>query len=87
MHNIDGVLVRFIRHDKARNYINASYSTIGWILMLGSLLDYMHNVHVNVVVSSFSKLIRWHNSPIIKVYVLVKCMYNSTLDVPDQLCE
>jgi cbb3-type cytochrome oxidase subunit 1 len=30
----------------------------------------------------FGRLIRWHNSTIIKSYVLIKCLYNSVLKVP-----
>jgi hypothetical protein len=82
IHNIDGFQIRFVKHDRAKNFREVEYERKGWILMLGFPLDYMTSAHVNQVVASFGKIIRWHNSPNIKSFVLVKCMHNSAADVP-----
>jgi hypothetical protein len=56
------------------------YTRKCWILMLGFLATQM-NVCIHQVVASFGKLLRWHNSPRIKSYVLVKCLYISAREV------
>jgi hypothetical protein len=42
----------------------------------------MNDMCIHQVMASFGKLLRRHNSPRIKSYVLVKCMYRSFNDVP-----
>lgn len=50
--------------------------------MLGFAPSFMNSFCINQVVSSFRKLMRWHNGLHIKSYVLVKCLYSSIIDVP-----
>jgi hypothetical protein len=45
--------------------------------MLGFQVTHMNYMCIHQVVASFGKLLRWHNSPKIKSYVLVKCLYIS----------
>jgi hypothetical protein len=66
IHNVDDILVRFLRHDRAKKIREITYNRKIWILMLGFPLNYMHNIFINQVVSSLRNLLRWHNSPKIK---------------------
>uniref|UniRef100_A0A0A9B1C7 DUF7597 domain-containing protein n=1 Tax=Arundo donax TaxID=35708 RepID=A0A0A9B1C7_ARUDO len=84
-HNIDGFRVRFIRHDKARNFRDAPYHRNGWILFLGFPLDYMTLEHVDEACASFGKMIYWHDYPENKGFVLVKCLYDDAESVPRSL--
>lgn len=49
--------------------------------MSGFPVTYMNDMCIHQVVASFGKLLRWHNSPRIKSYVLVKCLYISASEV------
>ncbi|TVU33893.1 hypothetical protein EJB05_15707, partial [Eragrostis curvula] len=85
VHNIDGVMVRFIRHDRARNFRESHFRRIGWIILLGYPLDYRNLHHIDQTCSSFGKLVHWHSNPAVTAYVLVKCMYDNAEDVPRSL--
>jgi hypothetical protein len=47
--------------------------------MLGYPLDYRELGFIDQAVASFGKLISWHNNPIARGFVLVKCLYNGRL--------
>jgi hypothetical protein len=81
LHDVEGIMIHFISHDRVKNFRSISYERKCWILMLGFPLDFMHNFYIHQVVSSFGRLIRWHNSRNIKSYVLVPCMYHSVQEV------
>jgi hypothetical protein len=53
--------------------------------VVGFSVTLMNDMCIHQVVASFGKLLRWHNSPRIKSYVLVKCMYKSFNDVPRRI--
>jgi hypothetical protein len=71
IYNVEGTLVQFICQDRAQIFREIVYSMKGWILMLEFPVTYMNNMCIHQVVASFYKLLRWHNSPRIKLYVLV----------------
>jgi hypothetical protein len=50
--------------------------------MQGILATHINDMCIHQVVASFGKLLRWHNSPRIKSYVLVKCLYTLAHEVP-----
>jgi hypothetical protein len=81
IYNVEGTLIRFIRQDIAQNFREIVYTRKGWILMLGFPVTYINDMCIHQVVASFGKLLRWHNSPRIKSYVLVKCLYISASEV------
>jgi hypothetical protein len=80
--NVEGTLVRFIRPDRACNFREVACSRKGWILMLGFPVTLMNDICIHQDMASFGKLLHWHNSPRIKSYVLVKCLYRFFNDVP-----
>ncbi|KAL5651358.1 hypothetical protein ACJX0J_036816, partial [Zea mays] len=57
----------------AQNFRELNYRRKGWILLLGFRVTLMNYMCIHQVVASFGKLLRWHNSPRIMSYVLVKC--------------
>lgn len=79
---MEGTLVRFIHLDRARNFHEVSYAMKGWILLLGFSVGLMNDMCIYQAVASFDKLLRWHNSPKAKSYVLVKCLYKFVNEVP-----
>jgi hypothetical protein len=79
---IDGVLIRFIGHDYGRNERSSPYTKYRWIMMLGYPLDYRALNFIDQAVTSFGKLVSWHNNPRAHGFVLVKCLYNGTDYVP-----
>jgi hypothetical protein len=79
--DIEGVLIRLIRHDHGRNRRDHPYTRFGWIMMLGFPLDYS----IDQAVASFGRLVSWHNNPRKLGFVLVKCLYNSVNSVPRSL--
>lgn len=81
-YDIDGVRVRFVRHDHGLNRRDKDYTRYGWILMLGFPLDYRTLEHVDQAITCFGKMVRWHNPPTKLGYVLVKCLYNEPQTVP-----
>lgn len=84
-YDIDGVRVRFVRHDQGLNRRDKDYTRYGWILILGFPLDYRTLEHIDQVVSSFGKMLRWYNPPSKLGYVLVKCLYNEAQSVTRSL--
>jgi hypothetical protein len=54
-------------------------------MLLGYPLDYRNVQHIDQAVSSFGKLVNWHNNHRALEYVLVKCLYNDTRTVPRSL--
>lgn len=54
-HEINGVIVRFVRHDREINRREENYTRYGCILMLGYPLDYRTIEHVDQSVASFGK--------------------------------
>jgi hypothetical protein len=84
-HEIDGIDVTFINHDQALNRRAMNYSRYGWIMMLGYPLDYRSLEFIDQTVSSFGKLITWHNNCRSLGYVLVKCLYNGAQSMPRSL--
>jgi hypothetical protein len=75
-YEIDGVLVRFIRHDHDINRRSFEYSRLWWIFILGYPLEYKTLEHIDQVVATFGKMVSWHNNPNAKGFVLVKRLYN-----------
>jgi hypothetical protein len=73
LHEVDGIRVRFIRHDYGLNRRSKPYTRFGWIMILGFPLDYRALNFIDQAVAPFGKLISWHNNPRAKGYVLVKC--------------
>jgi hypothetical protein len=84
-HDIDGIEVNFISQDRALNRRNWDYNRYGWIMLLGYPPDYRDLVHIDQAVSSFAKLVTWHNNGRSLGYVLVKCLYNDAQSVPRSL--
>jgi hypothetical protein len=82
---IDGVLIRFIGHDYGRNERSSPYTKYRWIMMLGYPLDYRALNFIDQAMTSFGKLVSWHNNPRANGFVLVKCLYNGTDYVPRSL--
>jgi hypothetical protein len=76
LHEIDGVQIRFIRHDYGLNRRSSPFTRFGWIMMLGFPLDYRSLGFIYQEVAAFGKLISWHNNPRARGFVLVKCLYN-----------
>jgi hypothetical protein len=85
LHEVDGIRVRFIRHDYGLNRRSEPYTRFGWIMILGFPLDYRALNFIDQAVAPFGKLISWHNNPRAKGYVLVKCLYNDIDLVPRSL--
>jgi hypothetical protein len=54
-------------------------------MMLGFPLDYRSLEFIDQAVSSFGKLVTWHNNQRSLGYVLVKCLYNGAQSVPRSL--
>jgi hypothetical protein len=84
-HEIDGIDVTFINHDQALNRRALNYTRYGWIMMLGFPLDYRSLEFIDQAISSFGKLITWHNNRRSLGYVLVKFVYNGAQLVPRSL--
>jgi hypothetical protein len=84
-HSIDDIDVSFINHDHALNIRNWDYARYGWIMMLRYPLDYRNLMHIDQAISSFGKLITWHNNRRSLGYVLVKCLYNTPQSAPRSL--
>jgi hypothetical protein len=84
-HDINSIQVSFINHDHALNRRKWDYSRYGWIMLLGYPLDYRNLVHNDQVVTSFGKMVTWHNNRRALGYVLVKCLYNYPKIVPRSL--
>jgi hypothetical protein len=53
--------------------------------MLGFPLDYRSLEYINQIVSSFGKLVTWHNNRRSLGYAPVKCLYNGAQSVPRSL--
>jgi hypothetical protein len=81
-HDIDGIEVNFISHDRALNRRNWDYTRYGPIMLLGYPPDYRDLEHIDQVVSSFAKLVTWHNNKRSLGHVLVKCLYSDVQSVP-----
>jgi hypothetical protein len=82
LHDIDGINVCFVGHDHGFNRREHGYSRYGWIMFLGYPLDYGSLEFIVRAVSTFGKMISWHNNPRKLGFVLVKCLYNNTASVP-----
>uniref|UniRef100_A0A0A9F2U0 Uncharacterized protein n=1 Tax=Arundo donax TaxID=35708 RepID=A0A0A9F2U0_ARUDO len=82
---IDGFSIRFIDHDRARNFRDSPYSRKGWIMFLGYPLDYLEFKYLDQACVSFGKMTHWHHNPRNMAFVLVKCLYNDAESVPRSL--
>jgi hypothetical protein len=85
VHDINVIEVSFINHDHALNRRNWDYSRYGWIMLLGYPLDYRNLVHIDQAITSFGKMVTWHNNGRDFGYVLVKCLYTDPQIVPRSL--
>jgi hypothetical protein len=85
VHDINGIQVSFINHDHALSRRNWDYSRYGWIMLLGYPMDYRNLAHIDQVITSFGKMVTWHNNGRNLGYVLVKCLYNDPQTVPRSL--
>jgi hypothetical protein len=54
-------------------------------MFLGYPLDYRSLEFIDQAVSTFGKMISWHNNPRKLGIVLVKCLYNNTTSVPHSI--
>jgi hypothetical protein len=85
IHDIDGIRVRFVRHDHDLNRWNFKFIRYGWIMLLAFPLDYRSLDFIDHTVAGFAKVMAWHNNPRNLSYVLVKCLYNGAASVPRSL--
>lgn len=84
-HMIEGMEIKFIRHDHGLNYRDCPYARRGWILLLGFPLDYLEGRHIETAVSGFAKVLQWVGNLRDKARVLLEVLYDSVLSVPRSL--
>lgn len=75
--------LRFQKHDEAINWRTSTFTRIGWVMLLGFPLDYLHIHQVAHSVSTFGQFIHWHDTDRLKGRVLVKVLIQDIDAVPD----
>ncbi|KAG8065205.1 hypothetical protein GUJ93_ZPchr0004g40149 [Zizania palustris] len=75
-------LVRFVKHDEAVNHKNSPASRIGWVMFFAFPLDFKDINFLEQVVASFGKILYWHSEDSNLSRVLLKVLFDSTINIP-----
>ncbi|KAG8085289.1 hypothetical protein GUJ93_ZPchr0010g7797 [Zizania palustris] len=78
-------MIRFVKHNEAKNCKQAPFARAGWFMFLGYPLDLKTLDFLQQVCSSFGQLLFWHSQDPSFARVLVKVLYDDDLDVPRSL--
>lgn len=76
---------RFVRPDNLDNRRNCPFSRAGWIMILGIPPDFRNESHIERVINTFGKLVRWDHRDQVLGRVLARCLYYDPSAIPRKI--